>query len=109
MITLVVWNNALRFSTLLTLPPRDYWHIIGFQEHTFSSPPHIWAEPLLACSPATPDKREHIEQLKKWLLAFESGEVNQKVPEVSEDFWPIRSPKTGDAVLPIHHRCIMCS
>ncbi|CDI81881.1 hypothetical protein, conserved [Eimeria acervulina] len=76
---------------------------------------------IIRMTPATPDKREHIEQLKKWLLAFESGEVNQKVPEVSEDFWPIRSPKTGrplslsifsssttsSTVTPLAHRVIV--
>lgn len=50
---------------------------------------------IIRMTPATPDRREHIEQLNRWLLAFERGELNQKLPELAEDFWPIRSPKTG--------------
>lgn len=50
---------------------------------------------IVIMTPATPDKQEHTEQLKKWLLALERGELTKKIPELAEDFWPIRCSKTG--------------
>ncbi|CDJ30211.1 uncharacterized protein EMH_0005810 [Eimeria mitis] len=50
---------------------------------------------IIRMTPATPDRKEHIEQLKSFLLAFEEGKLNEKLPELAKDFWPIRNPETG--------------
>lgn len=49
----------------------------------------------IACSATTPDANAHSEQLRKWLLASQKGEVVRKIPELAQDFPPIRSSKTG--------------
>ncbi|CDJ49186.1 hypothetical protein, conserved [Eimeria brunetti] len=50
---------------------------------------------IIRMTPATPDRREHMEQLEKWLLALERGELSKKIPGLAENFWPIRNSKTG--------------
>lgn len=50
---------------------------------------------VIEFTPATPDEHLHMEQLRKWLVAFETKQMASEIPQLAQDFPTIRSSKTG--------------